>query len=420
MRVLILSCGTGGGHNAAANAMKEAFEMRGHQADVLNPYTLKTNKLANIIDTLYVRLVQISPTLFGFAYKIGDTYRRLPWRSPVYFANAEMVPVMEQYLAKNHYDAIVMPHLFPAEIITQMKDKGIALPPTIFVATDYVCIPFTEETDCDAYVIPSRHVRQDFLRRGIPEEKLKALGIPVRQTFAQKVSKEKAREQLGLEPDTFYTLVCAGSMGAGGILKTIKVLYRWCKKQNRKLEKRNRKEQKKNQNLNQTQGQKKNQNQHLDKFQTKTQYKNQHQTKLIIICGNNKVLYDALHKILGGDEHVILTGFTDQMALYMKASDVCITKPGGLSSTEAAVANVPFIHAMAIPGCETQNLDFFESCGMSIGVRKSHGELIRAIKRLQSIQLQETMKLAQKKFVRPNSGEAICRLTEKLVRERQQ
>lgn len=375
MRVLILSCGTGGGHNAAANAMKEAFEMRGHQADVLNPYTLKTNKLANAIDTLYVRLVQISPTLFGFAYKIGDTYRKLPWRSPVYFANAEMVPVMEQYLAKNHYDAIVMPHLFPAEIITQMKNKGIALPPTIFVATDYVCIPFTEETDCDAYVIPSRHVRQDFVRRGIPEEKLKALGIPVRQIFAQKISKEEARKQLGLESDTFYTLVCAGSMGAGGILKTIKVLYRWCKKQS--------------------------------------------QTKLIIICGNNKVLYDALHKLLGGDEHVVLTGFTDQMALYMKASDVCITKPGGLSSTEAAVANVPFIHAMAIPGCETQNLDFFESCGMSIGVQKSHRELIRAIKRLQNRQLQETMKLAQRKFVRPDSGEAICRLTEKLVRERQ-
>ena len=414
MRVLILSCGTGGGHNAAANAMKEAFEMRGHQADILNPYTLKTNKLANIIDTLYVRLVQISPTLFGFAYKLGDLYRLLPWRSPVYFANAEMVPVMERYLAKHHYDAIVMPHLFPAEIITQMKAKGIALPPTIFVATDYVCIPFTEETDCDVYVIPSGHVRQNFVRRGISEQKIKALGIPVRQAFAQKISREKAREQLGLERDTFYTLVCAGSMGAGGIVKTIKVLYRWCKKQNRKLEKRNRKEQKKNQsvnNLNKTQAQ----DQNLDNLQNKPQS----QTKLIIICGNNKVLYDALHKILGGDEHVVLTGFTDQMALYMKASDVCITKPGGLSSTEAAVANVPFLHAMAIPGCETQNQDFFESCGMSIGVRKSHSELIRAIKRLQNRQIQETMKLAQKKFVRPDSGAAICRLVEKMVQERE-
>ena len=52
MRVLILSCGTGGGHNAAASAMKEALEARGHSADVLNPYTLKTNKLAKIIDVV--------------------------------------------------------------------------------------------------------------------------------------------------------------------------------------------------------------------------------------------------------------------------------------------------------------------------------------------------------------------------------
>ena len=98
MRVLILSCGTGGGHNAAASAMKEALEARGHSADVLNPYTLKTNKLAKIIDVVYVRLVQISPTLFGCVYKIGAAYRRLPWRSPVYFVNAQMVPVMDKYL----------------------------------------------------------------------------------------------------------------------------------------------------------------------------------------------------------------------------------------------------------------------------------------------------------------------------------
>ena len=48
MRVLILSCGTGGGHNAAASAMKEALEARGHSVDILNPYTLKTNKLAKL------------------------------------------------------------------------------------------------------------------------------------------------------------------------------------------------------------------------------------------------------------------------------------------------------------------------------------------------------------------------------------
>lgn len=397
MRVLILSCGTGGGHNAAANAMKEAFEARGHQAEVLNPYTLKANKLAKLIDVAYVRLVQFSPPLFGLTYRIGNAYRKLPWRSPVYFANAEMVSVMERHLNEKHYDAILMPHLFPAEIITQMKNKGLMLPPTIFVATDYACIPFTEETDCDAYVIPSRHVRSDFIKRKIPKEKLKALGIPVSASFSQKISKEEARSKLGLEKDTFYTLVCAGSMGSGGIIKTIEVLYRWCKKQNKKWLKNKRRE---------------------DAGNKLRGNQPQHPTKLIVVCGKNKVLYDALHKILAESDEVILTGFTDQMALYMKASDVCITKPGGLSSTEAAVANVPFIHAMAIPGCETQNQAFFESCGMSIGVPRKNGHLIRAIKRIQSKPMQETMKLAQKKFVRPDSAEAICRLTERMVQKR--
>ena len=140
MRVLILSCGTGGGHNAAASAMKEALEARGHSADVLNPYTLKTNKLAKIIDVVYVRLVQISPTLFGCVYKIGDAYRRLPWRSPVYFVNAQMVPVMDKYLKENKYDAILMPHLFPAEMVTQMKAKGINLLQR-FLSRLTMCVP---------------------------------------------------------------------------------------------------------------------------------------------------------------------------------------------------------------------------------------------------------------------------------------
>ena len=339
--------------------------------DIFNLYKNEINILNILNQSNFVPgILKVSKKYFIEEYVDGQTF--------------------DEYLKENKYDAILMPHLFPAEMVTQMKAKGINLPPTIFVATDYVCTPFTEETNCDAYVIPSRHVRYDFLRRGIPEEKIKSLGIPVRKEFAKKVSKEEARKELGLEEDTFYLLVSAGSMGAGGIVKTIKLLYRWCKKQNKKLEKKRKKEN-----------------------------ENQRQTKLIIICGNNKVLYETLQKIVGDDDCVILTGFTKQMALYLKASDVCITKPGGLSSTEAAVANIPFIHAMAIPGCETRNLEFFESCGMSIGVKKTKGQLIRAVNRIQGKELCETMKLAQRKFVRPDSGMAICRLTEKMVRDRQ-
>ena len=50
----------------------------------------------------------------------------------------------------------------------------------------------------------------------------------------------------------------------------------------------------------------------------------------------------------------------------MAAADVLFTKPGGLSSTEAAVRRVPLVHTDPIPGCETKNRAFFVSRGMSV------------------------------------------------------
>lgn len=47
-----------------------------------------------------------------------------------------------------------------------MKRKGYELPPTVFVGTDYTCIPFTEETECDYYVIPAKDLEKEYIKRG--------------------------------------------------------------------------------------------------------------------------------------------------------------------------------------------------------------------------------------------------------------
>ena len=147
MDILILSCGTGGGHNAAGSAVAEELMRRGHRATILNPYTLYSEGLAEKINNFYIKPVQKAPTAFGVVYSAGQLYRRLPVHSPVYFANYGMVSRMEEYLSRNHFDVIITTHLFPAEILTCMKKKGIHIPKTIFIATDYTCIPFTEETE---------------------------------------------------------------------------------------------------------------------------------------------------------------------------------------------------------------------------------------------------------------------------------
>ena len=366
MKVLILSCNTGGGHNAAAQAIAEAIREHGECAEVLDYLSLAGKGVSKLVGDGYVKVVKKAPAMFGVAYKLGMVVSRLMKKSPVYYANARMARYLEEYLQENPVDAIVMPHLYPAEMITYLKSLGEELPFTLFIATDYACIPFTEETDCDAYVIPMESLKKDFLRFHIPEEKLKPLGIPVSKQFSQKESRKEAIEKLGLEEDKHYILISGGSMGAGHIEQIVEYLLE--------------------------------------------HYKNEEKVRLIVLCGSFQKLYDKLKAYPG--QKVIPLNFTDQMPDYLKACDLYLTKPGGLSSTEAAVAGVPLIHISPIPGCESKNLKCFKNRGMAIPAVKTKEELFRALDALDSEQARETMIRNQHKWIPEDAAGAICRFVE--------
>lgn len=230
MEALILSCSTGGGHNTAAQAVFEALTKRGHHAVRMDPYTLVSEELANKVGQTYIKLVQKSPKLFGAVYDLGNAYRKLPGRSPVYHINGKMAPYMQKYLAEHLTDVIVCTHLYPAEILTHMRLNGMETPPFVFIATDYTCIPFTEESDCDLYVTPSPLLSSDFTGRGIPAEKLRPLGIPVRLDFSDDtITKDRAREALNLPKDRRTLLLSGGSMGAGSIINAVRALLPYLK-----------------------------------------------------------------------------------------------------------------------------------------------------------------------------------------------
>ena len=81
--------------------------------------------------------------------------------------------------------------------------------------------------------------------------------------------------------------------------------------------------------------------------------------EIIVICGNNKKIFQKMKKDYQHHENIHIVGQTKQMSLYMKACDILYTKPGGLTSTEAAVSGIPIVHTSPIPGCETENKKFF-------------------------------------------------------------
>ena len=86
---------------------------------------------------------------------------------------------------------------------------------------------------------------------------------------------------------------------------------------------------------------------------------------VIVLAGKNKALIDELEKKFNKDK-VRVIPYTKKVEIFMAASDILLSKPGGLSSTEAAVKGIPLIHTMPIPGCEAKNANFFSKKNMSI------------------------------------------------------
>lgn len=368
MEALILTCSTGGGHNSAAAAIRDELISRGHHADMLDPYTLVGKNLDKKIGNAYIKLVRHAPKIFGCVYKMGEWYSKMPVKSPVYFANKQMEKPLLKYLENHNYDMIFITHIFPGQMIAHLKSKGIKLPKTIFIATDYTCIPFTREVNTDYYIVPNKASIPDFVSKGVEKEKIKPLGIPIRKSFIEAPDHRSEKD-----PNKHYLLLSSGSIGVNKMYTVVKMFRIYL-----------------------------------------TLYPD---NILIVVCGNNTKLYQRLSKRYKNFNQIKIIQKTDKMAEYMKFCDLFISKPGGLSSTEAAAVGVPFIQIMPIPGCESVNIKFFSEMGMSIGVGNKLRKLPAALKQFRDKEFKEKMLKAQKSGINPNSTSDICDFAESLISE---
>lgn len=378
MKVLILSCSTGGGHNAAGKAVKERLEYEGHEAVLLDPFTLSSERTARIVGNAYIKIASHIPGFFGFLYKLGGAVSSSRHKSPVYYANTLMVKHLKRFLSENHFDAIVTPHLFPAEMITCMKRRNMEIPPAIAVATDYTCIPFWGETECDYYMIPHEELKDEFITGKIEEEQLYPSGIPVFMKCAQAMSKKEAKEKLyqklklEMKEEKLF-LVIGGSMGAGNLKALTRVIYLLKKRTDR----------------------------------------------IVVVCGSNERIRKKLEHIFRKKDSVTVLGRTDEMPLFMKAADVVYTKPGGLTLTEAAVTGCALVLTAPIPGCETQNRRFFRRHGMCVSGRNIYVQAAAGIRLLKDEKKTEKIMCNQQKFVARDASLKIYRfIEEKLKREK--
>lgn len=339
MKVLILSCDTGEGHNSAAFAIFEYLQKVNVECKVLDTLSLKSRQASKRASSTYLRVIRI-PLLFRITYNAGRLVSNSKIKSPVYLKNKSYREPLYEYIITNGFDTIITTHLFPAETLTALKRENRLNATTLAIITDYTCIPFWEETELDYYVIPHKDLIDEFLHRGIPKEKLLPYGIPVRLDFYEKIPKEEARMKfnkiyhINFDASKPWYMIMSGSMGFGRIHQLVNAIIK----------------------------------------SQKTE------VNIIVICGTNQKLKNKLSIIYKDYRNVAILGFCNDIPLIMDACDVLFSKPGGLSSTEAAIKNIPIIHTAPIPGCETRNAAFFKERSMSYSSKRIKKQLRAAFR----------------------------------------
>ena len=315
MRILLLSCDTGGGHISAAVAIRSYCEQKNIVCDIRNALLFVSKPHSKVISKGHSYIYRHFPRSFGMGYRRAEKH---PPRF-IYDQMALGAKRFAAYVKENHYDAIVSVHIFGSMLVTEARKKYGVTIPHYAVNTDYALCPGSDMVDARRTFIAAEQMRAAYLGIGLPDESVITSGIPVREEFFRVPDKQTARRNLGLPEQSKVVLLFTGSIGCGKLHRKAPILER----------------------------------------------KLPNDTHFVIICGNNRRLYNRLKKICGPNTTIL--GYTDRVPEYMAAADLCVTKPGGLSTTEMMVVGLPMVLILAVPGCETRNMEHFVALDVAVG-----------------------------------------------------
>jgi len=320
MKILILSCNTGQGHNSVAKAIQEALKMRGKCCEIVDALQFISERTSRFMSWGHSFIYCHIPKLFTAGYGAAEKHTSvLEDGSAAYRFFAKGAEALCEYCTTGGYDIVFCTHVFSALMYTEAKKMGNLSAPSYFVATDYTCSPGTLESELDGYFIPDKDLASEFAGKiRIP------VGIPIRQQFYQSRPRQEAKQLLGLNNESPHILMMCGSMGCGPIEEIVELLS---------------------------------QEMPAD-------------CELSVVCGNNHKLKAKLDDITEKDGRIHIHGFVEDISLLMDSADIYVTKPGGISTTEAMAKGLPMVLVDAVAGCEEHNMYYFTELGGAVAAKK--------------------------------------------------
>ncbi|MHC1694424.1 MAG: glycosyltransferase [Eubacteriales bacterium] len=325
MRVLVLSITTGQGHNSTGKALIDYFATIGVDAKMVDAYELVSKMLATSLDKGYLMSTKNMKQGYKVLYRMWETrHIDRSETSAMRMASRIQAHKLRAFIENYNPDAIICTHVLSAILADILKQEGSCGVPVYGIVTDFVFHPFWEEAHHIDYVVTASELLNiQAFRKGFKREQILPFGIPINPKFAKHENKRQASRRLNLNPEVFTVLLMGGSMGFGNMTSTLKK---------------------------------------LDSLSLEMQ--------IIIVCGNNKKAKDEIDK-LETKKKILCYGFVDNVDQLMDASDCIITKPGGLTTSEALAKNLPILMINPIPGQEDRNVEFLLNNGMGMYITKT-------------------------------------------------
>jgi processive 1,2-diacylglycerol beta-glucosyltransferase len=365
MRVLIATVTAGAGHLQAASALEEAWRAQYpgdavERLDVLD-FTPKLYRKAYLEG--YVRLVEHAPELWAMVFKKTDNPALVRKLTRLRRALARVTAgKWVRYLKQSKADVVLCTHYMPLEILGRWQETRKSAPFVGCVVTDFEAHALWMEPCVGLYCVAADETRARLVARHVPPERVVVTGIPVAAKFAAKVDAAAVRRRMGLRDDLPVILVLGGGFGMGPVAEIVRELN------------------------------------HVSAS-----------LQVVVVCGRNEELRREL-AVVERRHPLHVLGFVNNMQELMSVAEIIVTKPGGLTSSEALAMGKPLFILNPIPGQEAANSDFLLEQGAAAKANRVEDLPFRLGKLLGTPKL-AAMRQAARVLGKPEAAEVVCRET---------
>ena len=333
MKILIIHASAGAGHQKAAEALFTGTRKfyPEHEVKIVDALDYTSPSFKKLYRGTYFFLISQLPCAWALFFNILDkSWMQSMARILRRFYNSIFAEPLEEFLREERFDYIFSTHFMPVEVCAALKRQGLIQSQLITVITDFDVHKIWLAEGVDKYTAASEWTKRKLKKLGVEEEKILVSGIPIHEKFLETFDIGFLKKKLGFVENNFTVLLATGSFGIGPLEEIIQYLF-------------------------------------LEGFQT------------IVVCGQNKNLMARLTQ--KNYSNVRVFGLVDNMHELMSAADCLVTKPGGLSISEALVRQLPLIFFNPIPGQEAHNVQALAS--QKIGfLAKNSEQIVQEVKRL--------------------------------------